>query len=154
MLTQACIDFLEKYQNNKEFIDNEYKNEWTQFIKLKYGISLSSIRKYLWPRPRVVSRTTLFDQEKARQMRADGIPDVEIAKELNTYANIIWVKLWPRVPKEERNKKKVYKKIWEQTRELNTVRWNNNEVKQDWEGEIVQFWMNPCKSFYDKRVWN
>jgi len=163
MLNKTCRDFLEKYQNNKEFIDNEYKNEWHIFIKGKYGISKSSIAKYLWTRPRVVSRTTLFDVEKARQMRADGISDVEIAKELNTYANTLWVKLWPRVQKEEREKeKKIYKKIGAQTRVLNTKRWEDDQRKEfktakhevkikKW-FELVEIGMNPCDAFYDKRL--
>ena len=140
--------FVEQLEKDPELVKSEYQ-KWIQFIIDKYWISRSTCIKYLWPQNKYT--TVIFDVEKAKQMRKDGITDKEIARQLWTYTTTLWKKLWKRSlwrsqDAIEKIQDKSYSKLYTNERKLETRSWSEVDKvpKPYWNDKTaIRSWENP-----------
>ena len=98
-----------------------------------------------------------YTKEQVNLMRKTKT-DVQVAKDIclekSSITRLYWTRASNKLPYlwEWKSRKRDIKEKIASERVLKNNKWEYNEVKEDWEWEIVHIGMNPCKSFYDKRV--
>lgn len=140
--------FVEQLENDPELVKSEYQ-QWIQFVIDKYWISRSTVIKYLWPQNKY--KTAIFDVDKAKQMRKDGITDKEIARRLWTYTTTLWKKLgkrniWRSQDAIEKIQDKSYSKLYTNERKLEARSWSEVDKvpKPYWNDKTaIRSWENP-----------